>query len=468
MEYRNQIVPGVFIKRINRFIAEVEIEGKTEIVHVRNTGRCKEIFIPGANIFLEKASGVKKTNYSLVAVLKGDRLINVDSQIVNYVFEEGVKNNQVDFLNNPDVFLREKVYNKSRFDFYYKKGFKKGFIEIKGVTLEKENQTMFPDAPTSRGQKHVKELAEGIKEGYENYIVFLIQMDKTESFRPHWETDPVFAEELKEAKKQGVKVIAYDTIVCPDNIKLNKTIDVIFYERPSYLGAMNALNSYYPEYVEIETDDEGMIISDLKEKLVKYKERLKMIYVIPDFQNPTSRCWSKERRIQFLEALNEYDIPVIEDGAYSEVRFEGEPEPSLFALDNKDKVIYLGPFSKIFCPGFRVAWLAGSREIISKYLALKPGVDLSSSSVSQRYIDQYLEDFDIDIHIKRTLDSYKEKRNFVIQKMKNEFPKEVKYNIPKGGLFFWLVLPEDKSAKELLKLALRENVAFVPVGSVLI
>lgn len=241
--------------------------------------------------------------------------------------------------------------------------------------------------------------------------------------------------------------------------------DVIFCERPSYLGAMNAFNSYYPEYVEIETDDEGMIISDLKEKLVKYKERLKMIYVIPDFQNPTSRCWSKERRIQFLEALNEYDIPVIEDGAYSEVRFEGEPEPSLFALDNKDKVIYLGSFSKIFCPGFRVAWLAGSREIISKYLALKPGVDLSSSSVSQRYIDQYLEDFDIDIHIKRTLDSYKEKRDFVIQKMKDEFPKEVKYNIPKGGLFFWLVLPEDKSAKELLKLALRKNVAFVPGGS---
>ena len=227
MEYKNQIVPGIFIKRINRFIAEVEIDGKTETVHVRNTGRCKEIFITGAKIFLEKASGVKrKTNYSLVAVYKGDRLINVDSQIVNYVFEEGVKNNKVDFLNNPDVFLREKVYNKSRFDFYYEKGLKKGFIEIKGVTLEKENQTMFPDAPTSRGQKHVKELAEGIKEGYENYIVFLIQMDKTESFRPHWETDPVFAEELKEAKKHGVKVFAYDTTVYPDNITLNKTIVV--------------------------------------------------------------------------------------------------------------------------------------------------------------------------------------------------------------------------------------------------
>ncbi len=241
--------------------------------------------------------------------------------------------------------------------------------------------------------------------------------------------------------------------------------DVIFCERPSYLGAMNAFNSYYPEYVEIDTDDEGMVISDLSEKLLKYKDRVRMIYVIPDFQNPTSRCWSKERRIKFLEALKDYSIPIIEDGAYSEVRFEGEPEPSLFSLDDSKKVIYLGSFSKIFCPGFRVAWLAGSQEIISKYLALKPGVDLSSSSVSQRYIDQYLEDFDIDVHIKRILGSYKEKRDFVIKKMREEFPKEVRYNIPKGGLFFWLILPEDKSAKELLKLALEESVAFVPGGS---
>lgn len=238
--------------------------------------------------------------------------------------------------------------------------------------------------------------------------------------------------------------------------------DVIFCERPSYLGAMNAFNSYYPEYVEIDTDDDGMIISDLSKKLEEYKDRLKMIYVIPDFQNPTSRCWSRERRIQFLEALRDYDVPVIEDGAYSEVRFEGEPEPSLFSLDNQGKVIYLGSFSKIFCPGFRVAWLAANPDIISRYLALKPGVDLSSSSVSQRYIDQYLEDFDIDVHIKRTLESYKEKRDFVIKKMQEEFPPQVKYNIPKGGLFFWLILPEDKSAKELLQLALKENVAFVP------
>ena len=238
--------------------------------------------------------------------------------------------------------------------------------------------------------------------------------------------------------------------------------DVIFCEKPSYLGAMNAFNSYYPEYVEVETDDQGMVISDLKEKLEKYSDRVKMIYVITDFQNPTSRCWSGARRKEFLEALKDYDLPVIEDGAYSEIRFEGEPEPSLFSLDKENKVIYLGSFSKIFCPGLRVAWVAASPEIISKYLALKPGVDLSSSSFSQRYIYQYLEDCDIDAHISRTLASYKEKRDFVIEKMKEEFPEEVKYNIPKGGLFFWLVLPENKSAKELLVLALKENVAFVP------
>jgi len=227
MKYKNPVIEGKFINRINRFIAEVEISGKIEKVHVRNTGRCKEIFIPGAKIFLEEGSGEKrKTKYSLIAVYKEKRLINVDSQIVNYVFEEGVLKNKVDFLNNPDVFLREKVYNKSRFDFYYEKGSKKGFIEIKGVTLEKDNQTMFPDAPTLRGQKHIKELVQGLKEGYENYIIFLIQMENTESFRPHWETDPVFAEELEKAKRQGVKILAYDTIVAPENITLNKTVKV--------------------------------------------------------------------------------------------------------------------------------------------------------------------------------------------------------------------------------------------------
>ncbi len=227
MKYKNSIVPGIFLKRINRFIAEVEIYGKKELVHVRNTGRCREIFLPGAQIFLEEGNGEKrKTKYSLVAVYKEDRLINVDSQIVNYVFEEGVLNNKVPFLKNPDVFLREKTYNNSRFDFYYEQNDKKGFIEIKGVTLEKDNKTMFPDAPTLRGQKHLKELIHGVNEGYENYLVFIIQMENTESFRPHWETDPAFAEGIEEAKQKGVKIFAYDTVVLPENITLNKTISV--------------------------------------------------------------------------------------------------------------------------------------------------------------------------------------------------------------------------------------------------
>lgn len=227
MKYKNSIVPGIFLKRINRFIAEVEIYGKKELVHVRNTGRCREIFLPGARIFLEEGNGEKrKTKYSLVAVYKEDRLINVDSQIVNYVFEEGVLNNKVPFLKNPDVFLREKTYNNSRFDFYYEQNDKKGFIEIKGVTLEKDNKTMFPDAPTLRGQKHLKELIHGVNEGYENYLVFIIQMENTESFRPHWETDPAFAEGIEEAKQKGVKIFAYDTVVLPENITLNKTISV--------------------------------------------------------------------------------------------------------------------------------------------------------------------------------------------------------------------------------------------------
>ncbi len=227
MEYKNPVVKGVFLKRINRFIAEVEVENKVELAHVRNTGRCKEIFLPGTNIFLEKNDNSnRKTKFSLISVYKKNRLINVDSQIVNYVFEEGVKNHKVDFLIDPDVFLREKVYNKSRFDFYYEKDSKKGFIEIKGVTLEKNNETMFPDAPTLRGQKHLNELIDGIKNGYENFLVFIIQMEETKSFRPHWETDPVFADKLKDAESEGVKIMAFDTKISEEGIILNKTIPV--------------------------------------------------------------------------------------------------------------------------------------------------------------------------------------------------------------------------------------------------
>lgn len=228
MKYKNSIVSGVFLKRINRFIAEVEISGKKELVHVRNTGRCKEIFLPGAKIYLEEATGKKrKTKYSLVSVYKENRLINVDSQIANYVFEEAVLNNKVDFLLNPDVFLREKTYNKSRFDFYYEKGSKKGFIELKGVTLERDNNTMFPDAPTLRGYKHITELIQGLEEGFENYIVFLIQMEGTGSFSTNHETDPAFSEGLREAEKKGVKIFAFDSIISKDTITLNKNISVI-------------------------------------------------------------------------------------------------------------------------------------------------------------------------------------------------------------------------------------------------
>ena len=195
MKYKNPIISGVFLRRINRFVAEVEIDGKMELVHVRNTGRCKEIFLPKAKIYSEESNGEKrKTKYSLVSVYKEDRLINVDSQIVNYVFEEAVLNNKIDFLVDLDIFKREQSYKNSRFDFYYEKGLKKGFIELKGVTLEKENDTMFPDAPTLRGYKHITELIQGLEEGFENYIVFLIQMEGTGSFSTNHETDSAFSE----------------------------------------------------------------------------------------------------------------------------------------------------------------------------------------------------------------------------------------------------------------------------------
>lgn len=226
MKYEN-IKEAVFIERPNRFIANVCIDGNEEKVHVKNTGRCRELLLKGCRVFLEESkNSARKTKYSLVAVYKGERLINMDSQIPNYVAEEALKKGIIKEIGIPDFVKREVKYSQSRFDIYYEKDGRKGFIEVKGVTLEKNGEVLFPDAPTERGTKHIKELIKAKKEGYEAAVLFVIQMKDVSFFAPNAETDKDFSQALKNAKEEGVNILAYDCDVKEDEIVLKDKVEV--------------------------------------------------------------------------------------------------------------------------------------------------------------------------------------------------------------------------------------------------
>ena len=227
MKY-NTIKEGIFIKRPNRFIAHVLVDGKEEIAHVRNTGRCREILIEGTRVILEVSDNPKrKTGYSLIAAYKGDMLINIDSQVPNQVVYEAINQNKIPLITNVKKLKREVTYGNSRFDIYFEKEDFRGFIEVKGVTLEENGLAMFPDAPTERGRKHIEEMADAVSNGYEGFIIFLIQMKGVQAFSPNFSMDPEFSEELRKSASLGVKVLAYDTIVNEDEIVISEPIKVI-------------------------------------------------------------------------------------------------------------------------------------------------------------------------------------------------------------------------------------------------
>jgi len=237
--------------------------------------------------------------------------------------------------------------------------------------------------------------------------------------------------------------------------------DVIICESPSYLGAITAFRAYQPRFVEVPMDEDGMIIEEL-EKALKANPNAKFIYTIPDFQNPTGRTLSLERRKRLMELATEYEIPVIEDNPYGELRFEGEMLPSLKCFDPKNLVIHLGTFSKIFAPGLRLGWVIAAPEILSKYNLVKQGADLQCSTIAQREVAQFLTMFDIEEHIRKIKDVYRKRRDLMIETIKKEFPSDVACTYPSGGLFAWVTFPEHIDAAELLKKALEQKVAFVP------
>ncbi len=230
MRYK-KVICGKFVSRPNRFIANVEIDGKTETVHVKNTGRCKELLVSGAEVYLSVADNpARKTKYDLIAVQKasskGSVLINMDSQIPNDVAFEWIKSSKI--FSASAQFRREVKFGNSRFDIALEDGERRAFFEVKGVTLETDGAAMFPDAPTERGVKHILELIRAKQEGYEAYLFFVIQMKGVKSFSPNKKMHPRFAEVLNLAQEAGVKILAKDCIVTPDSIEIDSDVPLNF------------------------------------------------------------------------------------------------------------------------------------------------------------------------------------------------------------------------------------------------
>ncbi|MBP1890317.1 sugar fermentation stimulation protein A [Clostridium moniliforme] len=230
MKYNKEILEAKFISRPNRFNAVVNLNGKEIVVHVPNTGRCKELLIEGVKVLLRKEDNpARKTAYDLVAVYKKDMLISIDSQIPNKVVFEALKNKKIKKLSKYNNILKEKTFGNSRFDFKLENdNGEEYYLEVKGVTLEDSGHAQFPDAPTERGRKHLLELIDVKKSGIGAGILFLLQMDNMKDFSPNDERDEKFGMALREARDNGVDIFVYECIVLKDGITLNKEVEVNF------------------------------------------------------------------------------------------------------------------------------------------------------------------------------------------------------------------------------------------------
>lgn len=284
--------------------------------------------------------------------------------------------------------------------------------------------------------------------------------------------EPLREEIVKRMKKVQVDIETSDVLVTSGSqqgldfaakVFINPG-DKIICESPSYLGALNAFKAYEPDFIEIDTDDNGMIMEDL-ERALEENDDVKFIYVIPDFQNPSGKTWSYERRVKLVELANKHNVAIVEDNPYGELRFEGDFLPAVKHFDTEGRVIFLGTFSKIFCPGLRLGWTVASPEVLNKFILAKQGADLQSSTISQMELAKFLEIYDIDEHIEELKKVYRNRRDLMLNTMKEEFPESVTYTHPEGGLFTWVVLPENINARDLAKKAIAKNVAFVPGGS---
>ena len=254
---------------------------------------------------------------------------------------------------------------------------------------------------------------------------------------------------ITNGSQQGIDLIG--------KVFLNKG-DRIVIERPGYLGAIQAFSIFEPNFHSIPLLDDG-IDTDLLEKALS-EDDAKLLYTIPNFQNPSGITYSGQKRKDVANILENHNIVCVEDNPYGELRFTGEDLPSI--RNYSDNTILLGSFSKIISPGLRIGWICAGKEIMEKLIVAKQAADLHSNYLSQRIVHQYLMDNDIDEHIMKIRAAYGKRRDLMIDMMTEYFPEEVKYTKPEGGMFLWVTLPERVSSLDLFELAVKENVAFVP------
>jgi len=240
--------------------------------------------------------------------------------------------------------------------------------------------------------------------------------------------------------------------------------DTVLCESPTYLAAISAFRAYGCRFAEVPADGHGMMMPELEHQL-KTHANAKLIYMIPDFQNPTGQTWNIERRRQLADISAKHGVAVIEDNPYGELRFENEFLPSVKSFDKRGNVLCTGTFSKIFCPGYRIGWIAGDKEIIRKYVLVKQGVDLQCNTIAQMEIARYLELYDIDRHIETIRETYRRRRDIAVDTMGKVFPAGIAFTRPEGGLFSWVSLPSNINARDVLAKCLERDVAFVPGGS---
>ncbi|MHB8063399.1 MAG: aminotransferase-like domain-containing protein [Ruminiclostridium sp.] len=273
---------------------------------------------------------------------------------------------------------------------------------------------------------------------------------------------------VKLMEEKGITVVVDDILITSGSqqgLDLSAKVflddgDVVLCESPTYLSAINAFKPFYPKFVEVGMDDDGLIPEELQKK-IEENRNIKFLYTIPDYQNPTGRQMSLERRKAIVELANQYGLIIIEDNPYSELCFSDNKLPPIKSFDTEGRVVYLSTFSKTVCPGFRVGWVSASAEIMNKYILFKQGTDLHTNFFAQMQIARFFEKYDIKKHIERNISIYKSRRNAMLNTMKRTFPKEVSFTKPEGGLFLWVTLPEYMNSKDLLIKAMKKGVAFV-------
>ncbi|NCC79680.1 MAG: PLP-dependent aminotransferase family protein [Clostridia bacterium] len=240
--------------------------------------------------------------------------------------------------------------------------------------------------------------------------------------------------------------------------------DTVIVESPTYLGALNAFLAYNPNYVEIPLQQDGMDMDKLEEVL-ESGVRPKFIYTIPDYQNPSGITMSEEKRKRLIDIANKYDLIIVEDSPYAELCFDGKQLDPIKSLDTEGRVIYMGTYSKTFTPGLRISWVVGNPTIINKFIQVKQGADLQTSSIDQRIAAEFMSRYDLNEHIRMIKDVYSKRRDVMLDTMKKTFHKDITFTESTGGLFTWVTVRKDIDTKVLMQEALKENVAFVPGAS---